>query len=717
MKTILLFRENFLLVFRYFMFCDNALFLGETGMRRNTHDVTPEKVLISVAPQKNIIGICLLLLASIALSGRAQHLADDRHYPDSLQSLLQNHQADTARADLLFLLTDYWSVRDTAAAFRYAAQALPLCKGNSFYQGLYHFNLAGIYFDIDADLSQQEYLLAEKLFQRYDTQRAFFYRARLWNNYGVLEQRKDDDKAYADILMNKAIPLAERSGDSTLIGTNLMNVGLIFMNYKEYDKALDYYHRAINTLTSAGKADAGLADCYIQAAKTYIFNDDYQAAKPCLDSAAFILFPHPESSYLPAYYQVEGMYYSGLEHWQAAINSFEKGIVLANRLQMPYDAISILFQQYKAYYAQKNYTAAKEVLLKVNERQETMPLIKNKMTILYELAQVEERLGNPAAAYGWLRQYTAVADSFFIAKTKSDVAALEAKYQSEKKEKEISFLEEKAKQQELILERNQIFKYLLISGVLILLLLLLIGFMLYRSKMLKMKEQAKAHEQKLREMEQAQQLRIYNAMLEGQEIERSRVAKDLHDGLGGMLAGIKLKLSSIAGKEQQQKSDMELYKVITQLDQSVNELRRIARNMMPETLLQFGLEPALKDLCSSLQTNELNIEFQAYSLGTHILQNEQIMIFRVIQELLSNAIRHADATNILLQCSQNGNMFFITVEDDGKGFNPDAPGNKKGTGLSNIQNRVEFLKGKLDIHSAPGEGTIVNIEALVNESG
>lgn len=660
---------------------------------------------------------CLLLLAGLALSSNAQHPVDDRHYPDSLQGLLRSAQTDTAKANLLFLLTDYWSARDTATALQYARQSLPLCGHDNFYLGLYHFYLGGVYFDFDPALSQREYMLAEKLLQAYVTPRAFLYRARLWNNYGVLEQKKDDDKAYADILLNKAIPLAARSGDSTLVAINLMNVGLIFMNHKEYDKALGYYHRAITTLTSAGKDYAELADCYIHAAKTYIFIENYEAAKSCLDSAARILSPNPESSYLPAYYEVEGMFYAKLEQWQAAISSFEKGIALAGRLNMPYQEVVILFQEYKTYNRQQNYQAAKRVLLKVNDLQRIMPLTKNRMTILYELAQVEARLGNPSAAYDWLKQYTTVADSFFIASTKSEIAALEVKYQTEKKEKEIAFLEEKAKQQQLILERNQIFKYLLISGVLILFLLLLIVYMLYLSKMRKMKEQEKEHEQKLKEIEQAQQLRVYNAMLEGQEIERSRVAKDLHDGLGGMLAGIKLKLSTIAGKEEQQKPDMELYKVITQLDQSVNELRRIARNMMPETLLQFGLEPALRDLCASLQTTGLNIEFQAYGLQNDILQTEQIMIFRVIQELLSNAIRHADAGNILLQCSQNGNMFVITVEDDGKGFNPDAPGTKKGTGLSNIRNRVEFLKGKLDIHSVPGEGTIVNIEALVNAAG
>ena len=228
-------------------------------------------------------------------------------------------------------------------------------------------------------------------------------------------------------------------------------------------------------------------------------------------------------------------------------------------------------------------------------------------------------------------------------------------------------------------------------------------------------QQQQLYKKELKEIEQVAQLKVYDAMLQGQEQERNRVARDLHDGLGGMLAGVKLKLSAIAGKEEIKKTDMELYKVITQLDQSVSELRRIARNMMPETLLQLGLEPALKDLCSSLETPGLKIDFEAPGLGSHIPQPAQITIYRIIQELLSNALRHAQAKNILVQCTQNEGHVFITVEDDGIGFDVNKSAGKNGIGLSNIKSRVEFLKGKFEIHSAPGEGTTVNIEVNTNE--
>ena len=199
-------------------------------------------------------------------------------------------------------------------------------------------------------------------------------------------------------------------------------------------------------------------------------------------------------------------------------------------------------------------------------------------------------------------------------------------------------------------------------------------------------------------------------MLDGEERERVRVARDLHDGLGGMLAGVKLNLSGWANDHADVPQDKDLGKVIDQLDSSVTELRRIARNMIPETLLNFGLEQALKDLVTFYMKDDLNIDFQPFNIARDIPISTQLNIYRVVQELLSNAVKHANATELVLQCSQNEKNFLITVEDNGRGFDPDKLKTSKGIGLHNLQSRVEFMNGKMELITAPGEGTTVNIE-------
>ena len=201
-------------------------------------------------------------------------------------------------------------------------------------------------------------------------------------------------------------------------------------------------------------------------------------------------------------------------------------------------------------------------------------------------------------------------------------------------------------------------------------------------------------------------------MLQGEERERRRWAGDLHDGLGGMLAGVKMNLTGLTVTAPVAQ-DADLNKVIGQLDHSISELRRIARNMMPEALLKLGLETALKDLCESVMTDQVRVDFQSFGIEKTIPQPTQVTIYRIVQELLTNAIRHGHASSILLQCSQNEGVFFVTLEDNGKGFDPHKAAHAKGIGLSNVKSRVDYLNGKMDIASAVNEGTTINIELYV----
>jgi signal transduction histidine kinase len=145
----------------------------------------------------------------------------------------------------------------------------------------------------------------------------------------------------------------------------------------------------------------------------------------------------------------------------------------------------------------------------------------------------------------------------------------------------------------------------------------------------------------------------------------------------------------------------------------MTELRTIASNMMPASLLQLGLKVALKDLCESFISENLNIDFQCIGLKDNIPVDKQVTIYRIVQELLNNVVRHARAKNVLLQCSQYDDSFMITIEDDGVGFDPEILNEKKGMGMTNIKARVAYLDGKFEIMSSDGQGTSINIEVNI----
>jgi signal transduction histidine kinase len=202
------------------------------------------------------------------------------------------------------------------------------------------------------------------------------------------------------------------------------------------------------------------------------------------------------------------------------------------------------------------------------------------------------------------------------------------------------------------------------------------------------------------------------AILKGQEEERSRLAKDLHDGLGGLLSGIKFSLTNMKDNLIVTPDNMAVFeRSLDMLDTSIMELRRVAHNMMPEMLVKFGLDEAMKEYCNSVTaTNMLTAKYQSFGMNERIDGTSEIIIYRIIQELLNNVVKHASASEALVQLVKGNERLSVLVEDNGKGFDTAALENNKGAGWTNIRSRTNYLNGRLDVHSEQGRGTTVTIE-------
>lgn len=213
--------------------------------------------------------------------------------------------------------------------------------------------------------------------------------------------------------------------------------------------------------------------------------------------------------------------------------------------------------------------------------------------------------------------------------------------------------------------------------------------------------------------ENEKQLLALNSILKGQEAERTRMAKDLHDGLGGMLSGIKLNLSSMKGNMIIHENDAQLFsKSIAQLDNAITEMRRIAHNMMPEALLKFGLAEAIQDYCDGInESNVVKMKFTQLGVQKPTDKSAEVVLYRIIQELSNNAIKHANAKNIFIQIDNHEKGITLTVEDDGIGYNTATIA--KGTGLQNVQSRVDYLKGSIFVESELSKGTFITVEIPV----
>jgi signal transduction histidine kinase len=308
------------------------------------------------------------------------------------------------------------------------------------------------------------------------------------------------------------------------------------------------------------------------------------------------------------------------------------------------------------------------------------------------------RQNNYKGAYDYLMKYSILNDSIQGVDIQKQLQELDTKYLTVQKEKQIVTLE-KEKQ-----TRNTLI-YSLIAGLIGLILIAILG---YRNITFR----KRVAEQEVQQLQQEKQLVATNSILKGQEEERTRVARDLHDGLGGLLSGIKLTLNSVKGNViLPEESAMTFTRALTQLDGAISEMRRVAHSMMPEALVRFGLIDALSDFCEGISASgRLKVTMQHFGFENRLDSQVEVVLYRIVQELLNNVLKYADATEAQVQLTWVDNHVSVTVEDNGKGFDVKTLEVNKGAGLRNVQARVDYLNGTLDIQSKPGEGTSVLVE-------
>jgi len=271
---------------------------------------------------------------------------------------------------------------------------------------------------------------------------------------------------------------------------------------------------------------------------------------------------------------------------------------------------------------------------------------------------------------------------------------MEAKYETEKKELKITALE----------EEKRFMTWLSISGGAVLLLSLASCLFLWRWTL----QKRRLAEQQIKQLIQEKQLVATQSVLDGETRERARLARDLHDGLGSLLTGAKMQLLEMKQGVKLGNADVERFdKAVGLLDHSVNEMRRVAHHLMPDSLSRFGLRPAVTDFCLDLPS----VKFTYYGDESRLDPNMEVMIYRCIHELVNNALKHANASKIMVQIIQEPDRIAFAVQDNGCGFNPSAT--TEGTGLQNIRTRVEAYNGLLDIDSKADEGTEVNGELRI----
>ena len=665
---------------------------------------------------RNILfGVIFFLSGKTLVAQPGYYISLFEHTKDSLIHELNKHPGpDTARVNALMELIDcavflsekkqvlpYWQEANALGQKLNDKRITAVClvwKGG-FYKSGQKTDSAILYLDSAIKLAGN----AAGTWQRHVKAFSLFQKGMIYENkenlYTALNTYFEALKSYGpeDLVKQKMTAL---------------RIASIYQNLHNDEKALEFYQytlelfEKINDKNAAKEADG----IYTYIASIYFDRGDLAKAGSYLHKLAPAMPDTLETIVTGGYYRLAGQIALKEQKPDSALLLLTEALkYYAYTRPMHNDEMANVCTDVTGLYLDRHDLAAAkkyaEQGLAIATESGHKEVLANALVMM---GKYYDKAGNTAAAYHSLDRATVLNDSVLAETNIKQASSLAAIYENDKKEKAIAQLETDKRTQSAAVKQKALLNTIFIITILG---LLLISSVLY----LNFSNKQKLKQQKIAELEKEKQLMGVEAMLKGQEEERSRLARDLHDGLGGMLSAVKIAFFTIRNDLPLNDAKAAAYeKSLGQLDTTIEELRKVAHDLMPEALVKFGLKSAVKDFCESMQLScNTTIICEQFGTERELGNIADVNVYRIIQELVNNAVIHGKAKQVLMQLTKTENKVLITVEDDGRGFVPAQPAKPSGIGLTNIRSRINYFSGTMNIESTPGEGTTVNIELQV----
>jgi len=634
---------------------------------------------------------CLLgLLASFYCSAQTNRIID------SFERIAVS-QKDTELIMTYNELT--WQYRNVNRdrAIEYGNKALELGLKLHFDKGVAQaYNDMGIIY-YDQENFDKALELYSKAFEIREKQHDVKGMAALYNKIGILHQRRGNfDKALEN--QQKALTLYEQIKNDIGISYSLNNIGIIHQNMGNYDDALSYQDKSIAIKEKLGDK-YGLAGSYVNAGNIWLIKKNYPKTEEYYGKAEQITRAIGDKEYLSNALNNFGSYYLKTDQLGKALQYVKESYSLRASLLDNKGMVSCMANLGDIYTRQKQYDSAEAILIKAVAMADSSVASRPELPKLYrQFASLYEAKGDLSKALQMQRRYSELNDSLYTDDLRANFAELQTKYETAKKEQTIQ-------QQQFELAKKN-FWITAVTGLL--LLGTLLAFSFYKRYRLK-------QEKKLQLEIMRQQDLATKAIIEAEENERSRIASDLHDGVGQMMSAAKMNLSGFESRLhfENEKEKAAFDNIIALVDESCKEVRSVSHNMMPNALLKNGLSNAIKEFISKIDHSVLKVNLYTEGLNERLDSDIETVLYRVIQECVNNVIKHSGANTIDISLIKDADGIAATVDDNGKGFDTSKKEKFEGIGLKNILTRIQYLKGTVDFDSSPGKGTLVAIHVPV----
>ncbi|WP_417608185.1 ATP-binding protein [Owenweeksia hongkongensis] len=485
------------------------------------------------------------------------------------------------------------------------------------------------------------------------------------------------DESFANAVL--ALKNAQISGDSLTIATSCFLMGRTYHHFGLFNSSESYIAKSIDY----GRGMTQLYSIIHIYADVLLQNDKQDLAQKNYEKALKIALEKNNLSKASTLYTSIGQIQLNKGDYKGAENSYaELNSILESNKSAGYHTLLFIAQMH--YHLGDNDQALEDLDL-FKTKFGSGSVIPRNIDVFKDAADLHTSLNQPELATFYYKKWGVLKDSLYSHTSKQQLNALEVMYLKERR-KNVEIVQ---KNDELSESRQQ----QATMGGLLIIVILLGGGLVYFIRMKGMKEN-QALKFALKEKQLGQ-------LMEAQETERQRLARELHDGIGQSLAALKMQLQF---DKNPQASDTTVQRV----DDICNEVRSLSHQMMPIVLKENGLQSAVEQLIDhSFSTSSIEVDFVCFGLNRRLPDNIEVNVYRITQELISNIIRHSKASKAGIQLLKRGKTLLLIVEDNGKGFRKDDKA--QGIGLSNINVRLEALGGTVQIQSAECEGTYIHV--------
>jgi two-component system, NarL family, sensor kinase len=619
---------------------------------------------------------------------------------EHIQQIL-NSKADTNKVKSLSDLCWDYRFKSADSALFFGNQALQLAIQIKYAKGIAqaYNDMAIIFIDRANYRSATKYLSeAMKIREQLNDLSGM---ASLYNKLGIIDQKQGRLKEALENQIS-ALKIYRKLGQDKWIGYSLNNIAIIHQNLGNLDKALKYHQEALEYRIKLKDLE-GETTSYGNMANLYVKMHDTIQSVNYYEKAIALSRELKKDELISANLSNISNIYMGQKKYDKAMKLFTESLEIREKIGDSKGISSTLARMGTVYTETKRFQEASKALNRSLKIAKNVGVLEEELSALLGLAKLKALTHQTDSSFVLMRQYIALKDSVYDTRLKQQILDVQTQYETDKLEQDLYLVKKDKEFTEVKLQQRKtelwllIFVMISITGAAI--------FLFYRHQQ---RQKAAANAERI-----IQQETRLNAVFEAQEEERRRIAKELHDGVGQTISAIKMNYQSLSGKVGEMETRPDFEKIGKMLENAGTEVRNISHQMIPKELEQFGLVPAVEGMLNlNLENAPVHYQFEHSGFSERIGSSVELVLFRVLQELVSNVIKHSKANQLTVQLVKLKTHVVMNVSDNGIGFDVERKG-KNGIGLLNIASRIDAIKGNLHYESASGKGTMVTIRTPI----